>query len=427
MDATQTHGSDGGRDEDKDILAKRNVLVLSFCLALSMTGTSAIMVVTALTGQSLANPTAVYTAPFLGEFKETALATLPLTLQFVGTMIATIPASLLMRHIGRRIGFTLGQGIGVAGALLAAYAILEASFWTFAASGVLIGFHNAFWQYYRFAAAETASASYKSKAISLVMAGGVFAAIFGPEIAKYSAEVFAPALFAGTFVAISLLCLATIILLQFLRIPKQKKEELVDSGRPLRVIVKQPIFITAMLAAMFGYASMSLVMTATPLAMAFCGFDLHDTKTVIQWHALGMFAPSFFTGSLISRFGVLRIIQTGATLMFGCVAVGLMGIEFMNFWVGLVLLGLGWNFMFIGGTTLLTDAYLPAERNKVQALNDFIVFGSVSIASFSAGWLQDQIGWSAVSMAIVLPVAIALIAALLYGSFQSRSGPTPAQ
>ncbi len=391
---------------------KRNVFILSACLALSMTGTSLNMVISALTGQALASKTAAIAVPFFGEIPEVAFATLPLTMQFIGTMIATIPASMFMRRVGRRIGFTLGQVIGVVGSGLACYAIILGEFWMFVACGLLIGFHNAFWQYYRFAASETASPAFKSKAISLVMAGGVVAAIFGPELAKLSNDLLAPVSFAGSFAAISVLCMVTIVLLQFVRIPNLTAEERKDSGRPLAEIARQPAFLVALLAAMFGYASMSLVMTATPLAMAVCGFGLADTAFVIQWHALGMFAPSFFTGSLIRKFGVLSVIKVGAVLVGGCVLVSLSGIALSDFWVALVLLGIGWNFMFIGGTTLLTETYRPAERNKVQAMNDFLVFGTVSIASLSAGLLQHMVGWEAVNLAITVPVGIAFLAAL---------------
>lgn len=391
---------------------KRNVILLSICLALSMTGTSLNMVVTALTGAMLADPSAVHSVPFLGVLPETSLATLPLSMQFVGTMIATIPASMLMRRVGRRVGFSVGQGIGAVGAALACYAIWEQSFWLFTLCGLIIGFHNAFWQYYRFAASETASDAFKPRAISLVMAGGVVAAIIGPELAVFSRELMAPVLFAGSYAVIVVLCLVTIIVLQFIRIPNLTAEERRDTGRPISEIVKQPVFIVAALSAMFGYAVMSLVMTATPLAMAFCNHDFDDTAFVIQWHALGMFAPSFFTGTVIRKIGVLNVIKIGALLMIGCVIVNLNGIELEHFWVGLVLLGLGWNFMFIGGTTLLTETYTPAERNKVQALNDFLVFGTVSAASLSAGMLQNLVGWDAVNLAIVAPVILAFAAAL---------------
>ncbi len=400
---------------------KRNVLLLAICLAFSMSGTSLNMVVSALTGKMLADPNATVTLPFLGTLPEVSLATLPLSLQFIGTMLATIPASMFMRRVGRRVGFTIGQLIGACGAALACWAILEGSFWMFAACGLMIGVHNAFWQYYRFAASETASEAFRPRAISLVMAGGVVAAIVGPTLADKSQDLLAPVMFAGSYAVVIVLCLITVVILQFIRIPNLRPEERRESGRPLREIAKQPVFIVAVVAAMLGYAVMSLVMTATPLAMTVCGFNVSDTAFVIQWHVLGMFAPSFFTGSLIRRFGVLTIIKVGTVLNIVCVAVNLSGVEIQDFWLGLVLLGVGWNFMFIGGTTLLTGTYTASERNKVQALNDFMVFGTVSVASLSAGILQYQVGWQAVNMAIIAPVLMVFLAAL-WLRFYRRDG-----
>lgn len=402
---------DGAAPAAKDP-TRRNVFLLATCLALAMTGTSLNMVVSALTGQTLADPSVSVWIPFIGDLPQIALATLPLSMQFVGTMIATIPASLFMRRVGRRVGFTVGQCIGITGSLLACYAVFQGNFWLFVASGMLLGFHNAFWQYYRFAASETASPEFRPRAISLVLAGGVVAAVAGPELAKLTRELFTPTLYAGSFAAVSVLCMITIVVLQFIRIPNLTAEQRKDQGRPLGEIVRNPTFFVAVLSAMFGYAVMSLVMTATPLAMAVCGIGFADTAFVIQWHVIGMFAPSFFTGSLIKRFGVLTIIKVGALLNMACIAIALSGVELENFWFALVALGLGWNFMFIGGTTLLTECYRPEERNKVQALNDFLVFGLVSVASLSAGLLQNLIGWTAVNVAVIAPVGIAFLAAL---------------
>jgi len=383
-----------------DAAAKRNVLVLTICQAMSMTGTSLVMTVSALVGQILAD--------------DKSLATLPLALQFTATTLTTIPASLLMGRVGRKIGFTFGQCIGVSGAALAVYAIFTGSFWLFTAGSILLGSHNAFWQYYRFAAADIASEDFKAKAISYVMVGGVFAAIAGPQLAKWGENAFAPILFAGGYVAIIGLSMTTIVLLQAITIPRPTSTGISLQGRPILQIMRQPVFVVAVISAMLGYAVMTLVMTATPLAMKFCGFVFSDSATVIQWHALAMFAPSFFTGRLIKRFGVLQIILTGTVLNAASMTVNLMGIDFFNFWGGLILLGLGWNFMFVGGTTLLTDAYRPEERSKVQAANDFLVFGAVAIASFSSGALQNRIGWSAVNMAIALPMCIAFAATIWY-------------
>ena len=374
---------------------KRNVFLLSACLAVSMTGSTLIIVVIGLTGLML-NPDGM-------------LVTLPLTLQFVGTMAAIFPANILMRNIGRRAGFTIGQIIGIFGALICYQAVMDNNFDLFCFGGFTLGIHNAFWGFYRFAGAESASVEYKSRAISYVLAGGVVAAIIGPELATYSHDLFAPILFAGSYLMLVGLCCVTITILQFIKIPELSLDDKKDSGRPLLEIIKQPMAVIAIMAAVVGYASMSLIMTATPLAMKICGFDINNTSFVIQWHALGMFAPNFFTGHLIRKFGVRIIIFMGIICMFGAVAVNLSGVGLWQFWLALFLLGLGWNFMFVGGTNLLTDCYNKKEQNKVQSFNDFLMFGVVATASLSSGVLQQTIGWHAVNLAILLPIIMTVL------------------
>ncbi len=387
---------------------KRNVLLLCIALGLSNTGASLIMTVTALTGVMLADPAVVYDLPFVGALPQTAFATLALGLQFVGTMAATVPASLLMGRIGRRAGFSIGQTIGLTGAGIAVLAILDGDFWLFVYAGFMIGIHNAFWQYYRFAAADTASESFRPKAISYVMVGPIFAGIFGPEIAKHSRDMIPDAEFAGAYAAIALLSLAALAILQFLHIPKPTREERENTGRPLAEIAANPTLVVAVFAAMVGYASMSFLMTATPLAMTAHAHPFEDAAFVIQWHVLGMFVPSFFTGTLIKRFGTATIILTGASLFLGAVAINFTGVELLKFLSALILVGVGWNFMFIGGTTLLTETYRPEEKAKVQALNDFCVFSTVALASLLSGVLQSVFGWQTVNWT----VGIAMLAAL---------------
>lgn len=391
---------------------RRNVFLLAVCLALSFTGSSLTMVVTALAASMLADPTHVYHLPVFGDISEPALATLPLSLMFVGTVSMTFPASMFMRRFGRRAGFSFGQMIGVTAALISAYAIYVHEFWLLVLGGFILGMHNGVWQFIRFAAAEVADDAFRSKAISLVMASGVVAAIAGPEIAKFTREGMGPYLFAGSYLSIVALCLMSICVLQFVRIPPLSAAQRRQTGRPMREIARQPAFIVAVLSAMLGYSTMSLVMTATPLAMAFCGFGFGDTASVIQWHVLAMFAPSFVTGHIIRKIGVLAVIKIGTLLGFACIAVTLSGIDLANFGVGLVLLGLCWNFMFVGGTTLLTETYRPEERNRVQGINDFLVFGMASIGSLSAGLLQALVGWEAVNIVVVAPIGIVLAAAL---------------
>ena len=372
---------------------RKNVLMLAICQALVMSGATLVYTVSALAGYMIA--------------EDKSLATLPLACQFVATMCSTFPASFLMRRIGRRAGFTIGQFFGIAGCVVSALAVYHALFEMLIFGGVLLGIHNAFWQYYRFAAADTASDAFRSRAISYVLAGGVIAAFVGPELSKLSVDYFAPVRFAGSYAATVFLLLIAIVMLQFIDIPKPSPEE-TRGGRPLAEIARQPMFIVAVLAAMFGYGVMNLVMSATPLAMAACNHDFDDTAFVIEWHTVGMFAPSFFTGHLVRRFGALNIIMAGIAIMFVCIAVNLSGIALWQFWTGLVLLGLGWNFMFIGGTTLLTETYAPSERAKVQAVNDFLVFSTVSIAVFSSVALQHLFGWTWVNVAMIAPMAIVL-------------------
>lgn len=385
----------------------RNVFVLAACQALSMSGAVLVFAVVALAGKILAP------AP--------ELATLPLGLQFVAVMASTFPASLAMGRFGRRIGFTLGQFIGLGGALISAWAVFAGNFWVFVLGSVFIGAHNAFFQFLRFAAADTASPAFRAKAISYVMAGGVVAGFLGPELAKRTADLFSPILFAGPYLALAGLCVLNILALQFIRIPRPALLARGESGRPLAAIARQPVFVVAVLSAMVGYGVMNLVMVATPLAMVGCGFTFADSAEVIRWHVLGMFVPSFFTGHLIRRFGVLKIIAAGTALLLGCVAINVSGLEFGHFLVGLMLLGIGWNFTFVGGTTLLTEAHRPEERAKTQALNDLLVFGTTAITSFASGAMQTALGWQAVNLLSVLPVTAVLIAVLWLGGVQRRA------
>ena len=372
-----------------------SVLILSASQALSMTGSTLVLTVTALTGESLTD--------------DAAMATLPLALQFVGTMAATIPASLLMGRVGRCQGFSIGQAIGCVFALISAYAICQGDFWLFAVGSAGLGVHNAFWQYLRFAASEAVSPPKLARAISYVLAGGVVAAVAGPWLATHSRDLLTPVLFAGSYAVLAGLCAATILLLQTARFRSPEHVESKHGGRPLMEIVRTPIFITAVLSSAFGYGVMILVMTATPLAMVGHGFHFSDAAFVIQWHVLGMFVPSFFTGKLIDRFGVTAIITVGVFLNLGAMILNLSGVTLENFWIALVLLGTGWNFMYIGGTTLLTECYRPEERAKVQALNDFLVFATVSVASFSSGALYSAFDWNTVNWAMVVPMVVALL------------------
>lgn len=338
--------------------------------------------------------------------EDKSLATLPVACQFLATMLTTIPASLFMRRFGRRAGFTLGQMIGMGGAIVAGYAIYTFNFPLFVFGSFMIGMHNAFWQYFRFAAADTASEAFRPKAISFVLAGGVAAAIIGPEVAKLSVDLFEPAKFAGSYLAFVIIVLISISVLQFIDIPRVSEQERRDSGRPVFEIARQPKFIVAVLSSMLGYGVMALVMTATPLAMVACGHKFNDTAFVIEWHMLGMFAPSFFMGHLIARYGASNIIIVGVLLMTASFATALSGISVVQFWGALVFLGFGWNCMFVGGTTLLTETYVPAERAKAQAFHDFLVFSTVAASAFFSGAIQHELGWTWINIAMVPPMFV---------------------
>jgi len=384
------------------------VFLLAAVQAMVMSGSSLIMTTTALTGAILAD--------------KPSMATLPLAFQFVGMMCATIPASLFMGRVGRKFGFSVGLSIGIASALLATYAIFQGNFWLFVVGSFGLGINNSFAAFLRFAAAEVVNKEHRPTAISYVMAGGIVAAFLGPWLATQSKEWFEPVLFAGGFLAMAGLYIVAMFIVMGIRFRKETpNSEMHGPARPLLEIVKQPAFITAGLSATMGYGVMILVMTATPLAMVACGLDFSDAAFVIQWHVLGMFLPSFFTGKLIQKFGVLNIILIGAVLNGICMAFALAGVDLMNFWFALVALGVGWNFMFIGGSSLLTQCYRETERAKVQALNDFLVFGTVAAASFSSGAIQNAMGWSWVNFMVAVPMAMALFSVIWLKLLNARS------
>jgi MFS family permease len=376
---------------------RRNVLLLAGCQALMMTGNSLLVTMTALVGFALAT--------------DKALATLPFAVQLFATMMTTVPASLLMKRIGRRNGFLVGALLAFCGAGIATLAVMRHEFWLFVLGVALIGSFNGFGNYYRFAAADVATGAWRSRAVSLVMAGGVVAAIAGPNLARFTVTLIPAKVYAGSLASMLALYLLSALLLSFVRIPVQPEEES-GPARSLGKIAQQPMFVVALTAAAVGYGSMVLVMTATPLAMHTHSYSFADTAFVIQWHVLGMFAPSFVTGYLINRFGVLDVMLAGALMTLGCVLTNLQGSDVLHFWIALILLGAGWNFLFIGATTLLTSTYAPAEKAKTQALNDFSVFTVVTIASLSSGALLHLLGWRAVNLA-VLPLVLLVMLVIL--------------
>ena len=378
--------------------ARRTVLMLAGCQALAMTGGSIVGTTGAIVGNMLT--------------PDRALSTLPIAVQQAGVMAATIPAALLMARIGRRPGFWIGLGLGAAGAAIATMAIFRGSFVLFCLGTFFLGVNRGFAQQYRFAAAEIADERFRARAISLVLAGGVGSALFGPEVAIWSRDLFGPFLFAGCYAMIVSLFLASAALLYFVELPKPPAPLVAHGGRPLREIAVEPAFIAAAAAAMVGYGVMSLVMTATPIAMLDCGHEFAAAAFVIQWHSLGMYAPSFVTGHLITRFGLTRVMLTGVVLLLLCCGINLAGLATVNFWAANLSLGIGWNFLFVGGTTLLTRTYSGEEKGKVQALNDFLVFGTVTMSSFASGALLSGVGWGMVQIAVMPFVAVAAFAVL---------------
>jgi MFS family permease len=339
------------------------------------------------------------------------LATLPVAAMVVGTAIASLPASMLMRRFGRRPSFVVGALLGVGGSLLCALALQQGNFVAFVIGHLLLGSYQGFANSYRFAAVEAAGPEQAGRAISLVVAGGVAAAFLGPQLGLWGRDWIGGQIFVGSYLAQGGLSLIALVLLSRLDLP-QAAATYAGTPRPLRAILDQPVLRVSIFGAAIGYAVMILVMTATPLAILGCGLPGERVTPVIQWHVVGMFAPSFFTGSLIKRYGAPRIMQAGFILLLGNVAVALSGVEFLHFLSALVLLGVGWNFAFIGGTTLLTQAYRPAEQLKVQAVNEFSIFGLVALATLSAGWLYDRFGWFTLNLAVVPPLLAALIAAI---------------
>ena len=285
---------------------------------------------------------------------------------------------------------------------------------------MLQGAAIAFAWYYRFAAADAAEPAYRAKAISLVMAGGVIAGFLGPQTAKWSVDLLSPVIFAGVYVMVMVFNVLVLLLVQGVRAAPLTAAEKAEGGRPLSVIARQPAYVVALISSMFGYGVMTLIMSATPLAMLACGYKFNDGATVIQGHVIAMFLPAFFTGHLITRFGVLPIIVAGALIEFGCAVTNLLGIDFWNFFIANVLVGLGWNFTFTGGTTLLTTTYRPAERAKVQASHDFLVYTTTATAAGLSGILQANAGWQVINLVSMPMMAAVLLASLWLMRRQAR-------
>jgi predicted MFS family arabinose efflux permease len=376
--------------------ARRNVGILAACQAMLFTNNSTLIAINGLAGLAL--------APHKG------LATLPVTCWILGGAIATMPASLHMKRVGRQRGLSSGIFWGVAGALLCAAAMWQQSFWLLCFGTLTWGVYNAYGQYYRFAAADVASSDFKAMAISLVLAGGLVGGILGPNVSRFTVDLLGYK-FMGAYLALIGFALVSAVLLRMIRIPNPTAAEQAATGRPLREIVAQPRFIVAVLAGALGYGVMTFLMTSTPIAMGICGLPYADAAFVISSHVVAMFAPSFFTGALVKRAGVLSVMFIGALLNLAAIGFALSGISLTHFWLALVTLGVGWNFLYIGGTTLLTETYRPEERAKAQGANDQAIFIMMAISSFTSGLTVTTSGWERVNL-IALPL-VALVAAAI--------------
>lgn len=375
-----------------DAQAKRNVTILVLAGALLGAQMPLIFTIGGLAGQSLA--------------KNICFATLPISLIVLGSMVAATPISAIMQRYGRRVGFFIGTAGGALGSAVAAYGLYIQSFTIFLIGSFLTGMYMSAQGFYRFAAADTASDEFRPKAISYVMAGGLVAAIIGPQLVKLTSDAFVIP-FLGAYVAVIIINIVGSSLFFFLKIPTPAPpSEQTPAGRSRWELITTPRILVAVIVAMVSYALMNLVMTSTPLAVVGCGYAQDNAADVVSSHVLAMFAPSFFTGHLIARFGVERIMATGLLILAGAGAVALQGIELENFFIALILLGLGWNFGFIGATTMLASAHTPEERGRMQGLNDLIVFGGVTVASLASGGLMNcsggtpQAGWTAVNLAM---------------------------
>ena len=379
-------------------LEKRNTLILSVAQGLSITTTSINMINTGLVGAMLAtNP---------------SYSTIPLSLQFLTIALTLIPVSLLMGKFGRRSMFLFGSLAAFIGCLIIAFSIIDKSFYLFILGSILLGFSQANQQFYRYAAADNVSNNLKSKAISLVLAGGVIAAVVGPEVSRYSFDLFPDYIYLATYLLAASIQIINFTILIFIKI--KKPEVTAKKIRPLKDILMQKTLIIAILAAAVGYSLMSFIMTATPLQIVnICKLGNSASSTVIQWHIIAMFAPSFFTGSIISRFGNRKVMLVGIILYAFSVFFGILGDTVLNFWIALFLCGLGWNFLYVGGSDIIAKSALPEERAKVQGVTDFIIFIFVAMGSFLAGYLHSNLGWEIMLFYTIIPILLIFIGIII--------------
>jgi MFS family permease len=397
------------RDDALHMKMNRNVVVLASLQALLLANNAIAVTLNVLVGHALA--------------PDKSLSTLPVTSWVIGSALSTFWASSFMRRRGRRAGFATGATFGIAGTAVCALAIQAQSFWAFVAGTAVLGVYNAFGAYHRFAAAEAVPEDARARAISHVLLGGLVGGVVGPLTTRTTIHAL-PAEYLGAYLSLIGFMLVALVVQRFLELPPVVDSVGGEPARPLRQVAAAPRFIVAALGASFGYGVMNLLMTATPIAMGSCGHPYDAAVTVISSHVVGMFAPSFFTGDLIKRYGVTRVMLVGVALNLACVAIALGGVRLAHFWWALVLLGVGWNFVYVGATTLLTSAYRPSEKAKAQGLNDVIMFAVMALSSFFSGVIIERDGWDTLNRAAV-PFVIAIGVALLWLSRKER-GAAPA-
>ena len=384
----------------------RNIPILTLCWVFATMVTMTMVSVSALTGHMLAD--------------NKAFAAMPIMLQWFGTAVATIPASFFMQRYGRRAGFIAGAAVIVIGAAIAVVAVYERSFLLFCLGTPLVGAGVGFNWYYRFAAAEVSTEEFKSRGISLVLAGGVVGAVVAPALAIWSKDWLLPDLFAGTFATIVVFGVLMFFTVAWVDIPRPAREDL-DGGRPFAMIARQPAYMVAVLGGVVSYSVMILMMSVSPLALRGHGYSFGEAALVIQLHMLGMYLPSFFTGQLVRRYGAVGIMQVGAALNAISILFAVTGTTLPHFWVAMALLGVGWNFLFIASTTLLTETYGLAERAKAQGINDFLIFGVTGAATLFAGSVLHHIGWAAVAWTALPAVLLVFGATLWLGTARRRA------
>lgn len=388
-----------------DNLARRNAMVLAVGQALAGGNNTVIVSTASIVGAVLA--------------PDKGLATLPITAMVLGMWLGTLPIGWLARRFGRRFALQSGSAFGILSGLISYAAVMNGQFWLLLIGTFCGGLYAAAHNSYRFAAADTASEAYRPKVVSWVLAGGVFAAVIGPQLVIFTKDLLPPYMFAASYLGQSACALIAALVLIFVKVPPIPATR-IEQARPLATIVRTPRFVVAVACGVASYAMMNMLMTSAPLAMIGCGHSVTDAMLGIQWHVLAMYAPSFVTSSLIVRFGVERITGIGLGLIAIAAVVGIAGISVAHFWSGLVLLGLGWNLAFIGATTMVTQCHRSEERNKVQAFNDFLIFGSMALASFSSGQLLEYFGWTTINE-VIFPTVLVAGALLVWFSLRKRA------